>query len=222
MKIHLAILLVTNALFSAAAIAEPCVGSAYDRPFPGAVDVSMHYVDVPATQFPGVWQEGSIEGHFYQIFANRLAVLQKERSAPSWSINVNCQQRPCTIEVAGKPPETAMTISKKLEQCLVPPEIKVAASQEAQKSPSDKAPSKSAPAKPTDKKQASTKSEDKKPAPAKTADAKPADKKPAPAKPEDKKPAPAKTADAKPADTKPALAKPAPTTKALAAPAPAA
>lgn len=145
MKTRLALLL--HALLAAPAVAEPCVGLLYDRPFPGAVDVTMNHVDVPAARFPGIWQDGMIDGQFYQVFANRLAVLQAERTAPAWSINVNCQQRPCTITVAGNPPATALSTSKRLEQCLVPPEIKTAASPVANNVPETKAPSMPAPAK---------------------------------------------------------------------------
>lgn len=169
MKTRLAPLLVIQTLFADPAIAEPCVGAAYDIPFPGAVGVSMHHADVPASQFPGVWQDGMIDGQFYQIFANRLAVLKAERTTPAWSINVNCQQKPCTILVAGNPPEAALTTSKKLEQCLVPPEAKTAASPDAKKAPEAKAPSKPAPDKAAPKASTSEKVVPAKPAPAKPA-----------------------------------------------------
>jgi hypothetical protein len=135
-----------HVLFAASANAEPCVGPAYDRPFPGAVDVTMHYADVPAAQFPGIWQDGMIEGHFYQIFANRLAVLKADRTAPVWSINLNCQQRPCTITAAGNPPATALSTSSRLKQCLEPPESKIAVSPDAHSVPAANAPSMPAPA----------------------------------------------------------------------------
>ena len=163
MKTRLALLL--HALFAAPAVAEPCVGLLYDRPLPGAVDVTMHHVDVPAAHFPGIWQDGMIDGHFYQVFANRLAVLQAERTAPAWSINVNCQQRPCTITGAGSPPATATNTAKRLEQCLVPPEIKVVASPEEQKLPAAKAPSKPAAAKAAPQEPAPEKAAPAKPAP---------------------------------------------------------
>lgn len=177
MKTRLALLL--HALLAAPAVAEPCVGLLYDRPFPGAVDVTMHHVDVPVARFPGIWQDGMIDGQFYQVFANRLAVLQAERTAPAWSINVNCQQRPCTITVAGNPPATALSTSKRLEQCLVPPEIKTAASPDANNVPETKAPSMPTPAKAAQPASAPEIAEPAMPAPVTLEPAKPKPAKPA-------------------------------------------
>lgn len=193
MKTCLTHLLVVQTLLSAPAIAEPCVGAAFDIPFPGAVDVSMRHADVPAAQFPGIWQTGMIEGQFYQIFANRLAVLQQDRSFPTWVINVNCQQRPCSITVDGNPPETALNTSKKLRQCLVPPEVKIAASKDGKKTPESKASSKPDPAK----------ADPQKAAPAKPDPAKPEPKKPDPARAVAKATAPEKDAPAKALPVKP-------------------
>ena len=121
-----------------------------------------------------------IEGQFYQIFANRLAVLQPDRTAPAWSINVNCQQRPCTITVAGSAPATALSTSKRLEQCLVPPKIKTAASSDAHNVLSAKAPSKLAPAKAAQQASAPEIPEPAMPAPVTLEPAKPVPAKPAP------------------------------------------
>ena len=204
MKTRLAPLLVIQTLLAAPAFAEPCVGAAFDIPFPGAVDVSMHHADVPAAQFPGVWQTGMIEGQFYQIFANRLAVLQQDRSAPTWAINVDCQQRPCSITVDGNPPETALNTSKKLEQCLVPPEVKTAASKDGKKAPTNKAPSKGDPAKADPAKADPKKPDAKKPDPKKPDPKKPDPKKPDPEKATAKATVPEKDAPAKAVPAKPA------------------
>ncbi len=126
MKTRLIPLLFATALGATPALTETCVGPTFDVPFPGASEVRMRYVDVPAAQFPGSWQEGMIDGQFYQIFANKLAVLQDGPTAPAWSINVNCQVSPCTITAVGSPPATALPTAISLEQCLVPTEVPVA------------------------------------------------------------------------------------------------
>lgn len=120
-------MLLVGVLQALPAAAAPCVGAAYDVPLAGAVDVVMRYADVPSAQFPGIWQEGLIGGDFYQIFSNRVAILRADRLSQDWSITVDCQQRPCLLTVTGIPPDAAKATSIQLEQCLVPPEIKVAA-----------------------------------------------------------------------------------------------
>lgn len=127
MKLGAILLLLGGMVQAVPAAAAPCVGVAYDQPFPGAVDVVMRYADVPSSQFPGIWQEGMVAGNFYQIYANRTAILRADRLSLDWSITVECQQRPCLQTVTGLPPDAAKATSIQLEQCLVPPEIKLAA-----------------------------------------------------------------------------------------------
>lgn len=109
------------------AAAQPCVGAGYDKPLPGASDVVMRYADVPSSRFPGIWQEGLIGGNFYQIFSNRVAVLRANRLSQDWSITLQCQERPCRTTMTGTPPDATKATLAQLEQCLVPPEVKVAA-----------------------------------------------------------------------------------------------
>jgi hypothetical protein len=124
MTVKVAMSLIASAMGVTSAFAEICVGPAYDRPLPGAVDVVLHQTDIRSAQYPGVWQEGTIEGRFYQIFANNMAILKEERNANTWSIAIDCRQKTCSAEMTRSPPDTAKKLAKKIEQCLSPVQVK--------------------------------------------------------------------------------------------------
>ena len=203
----LALGLLGGASLMSSAIAAPCVGAGFDVPFPGAVGVETRHADVPSAQFPGLWQQGQIDGYAYQVFANTTGVLQEFQSPSAWSIALDCQQSLCIREIKGSPPGLAWTASQRLERCLAPPVVAVPVA------PPEPAMVTATP------KPATPKPATPKPAPTKPALTKPAPIKPA-AQPVPTKPAPAEPALTKPALTKPALTKPAPTKPAPTKPAP--
>lgn len=104
--------------------AEPCVGDSFDRPFPGATSVETRFADIPSPNFPGLWQEGRIDGYPYRIYANGEASLQDGGSDPLWSIDVLCpgDSDNCTQSVTGTPPEVALGIATRLGLCFVAPD----------------------------------------------------------------------------------------------------
>lgn len=102
------------------AVAEPCVSATFDVPLPGAIDVVTRHADVPSPQFPGLWQEGRLEGYFYTLYANGEAVLKSRRNAPAWEFKVVCdaEQVDCSISVNGLPPDDAKPLADVLALCL--------------------------------------------------------------------------------------------------------
>ncbi|WP_163850800.1 peptidoglycan-binding domain-containing protein [Pseudooceanicola aestuarii] len=124
-----ALTLAAGLLIGVQAQAAPCVGANFQRPLPGATGVETRFVDVPSPRFPGLWQEGRIEGHPYVIYANGEASLQEGRAEPRWSIFVLCDldAGSCTQTAEGSPPAPAVTIATMLGQCFVAPEQVVAA-----------------------------------------------------------------------------------------------
>lgn len=102
------------------AVAEPCVSATFDTPLTGAVDVVTRYADVPSPQFPGLWQEGMLEGYFYTLYANGEGLLQSSRNAPSWEVKVTCtaEAGECSIKADGTPPENAQRLADVIAQCL--------------------------------------------------------------------------------------------------------
>lgn len=106
------------------AVAEPCVGAAFDRQFPGATGVQTRHADVPSPRFPGLWQEGRINGDRYVLYANGEASLQDGAAEPEWSIFVQCdlEAATCTETVDGSPPEAALQLAEVLGQCFVNPD----------------------------------------------------------------------------------------------------
>jgi len=105
------------------AAAEPCVGPAFDRPFPGATEVVSRYADVPSANFPGLWQEGRINGLAYALYANGEALLQDSATNPAWSISVTCQDgaERCAQVTTGQPPAAAGGVAAALAECLTGP-----------------------------------------------------------------------------------------------------
>lgn len=119
MRTVLAIIAYT-ALGSGAAFAEPCVGPAFDVSLPGAQNVATRYADVPSPQFPGLWQEGNIEGYFYTLFANGEAILKSGRRSSEWDVRVLCEagQEACVIIANGALPADANRLADVLGRCL--------------------------------------------------------------------------------------------------------
>lgn len=106
------------------ASADPCVGAGFDKPFPGAVGVSTRHVDVPSPRFPGLWQEGSLGGYGYRLYANGEVQIDDPAPEPTWSITLLCGQigTPCTETTEGTPPNAALTTARRLGQCFVAPD----------------------------------------------------------------------------------------------------
>lgn len=110
------------------ASAEPCVSTTFDTPVPGAVNVVTRQVDVPSPQFPGLWQEGYLDGYFYTLYANGEGALRSSRSAPEWEVKIICssQSEGCELSADGAPSDDAQRVALILQQCLLgekaPPE----------------------------------------------------------------------------------------------------
>ena len=100
--------------------AEPCVSATFDKPLEGASSVITRQVDVPSPQFPGLWQEGILNGYFYAIYANGEAEVKAARSAQDWTLKVSCQSAEdgCERSQTGTPPEDAIATLEVLQQCL--------------------------------------------------------------------------------------------------------
>ena len=108
------------------AYAATCVGPLFDQAFPEATAVEMRYVDVPSPAFPGLWQEGIVDGYFYQIFANREAIIKERRVDPTWTITISCQEGSCMRAVTGFPAHRAQRLSDAFEICLLDGDMTVA------------------------------------------------------------------------------------------------
>lgn len=106
------------------AVAEPCVGAAFQRPFPGATGAQTRHVDVPSPRFPGLWQEGWINGNRYVLYANGEASLQDGAAESTWSIFVQCdlEAGTCTETIDGAPPDAARQVAGLLGKCIVDPD----------------------------------------------------------------------------------------------------
>ncbi|SNT73808.1 peptidoglycan-binding domain-containing protein [Paracoccus seriniphilus] len=117
-------LLLPIVLFLAApvtALAEPCVGSNFDRALPGAVNVQRRTSDVPTARYPGIWQEGRVAGYAYQIASDYSALLTDRHDSPSWQIAVICEAgaESCEISTEGQPDASAGPIAEALGRCLL-------------------------------------------------------------------------------------------------------
>lgn len=101
-------------------MAEPCVSSTFDVPIPSAVDVVTRHADVPSPKFPGLWQEGSLDGYFYALYANGEGILKSARETSEWDIRVVCEadEGDCSIKTNGVPPEDAQGVVDILTLCL--------------------------------------------------------------------------------------------------------
>ncbi|MCQ0970512.1 hypothetical protein MLD63_08765 [Paracoccus sp. TK19116] len=117
MKALLAILYLAMASPAFCATA-PCVGPALDLPLPGAEDVRQMSVDVPSARFPGVWQQGTVDGLVYRIFGDRTAILSDDIGSPSWQVRVDCTASPCQSQAQGTPQVGADRIAGALGRCL--------------------------------------------------------------------------------------------------------
>ncbi|WP_339822982.1 hypothetical protein [Sulfitobacter dubius] len=98
----------------------PCVASTFDTPFPGAIDVVTRHADVPSPQFPGLWQEGTIKGFLYAMYANGEGYLKPSRERAGWQITFACpdETQECATSTDGSPPAEAFLITNRLRSCL--------------------------------------------------------------------------------------------------------
>lgn len=103
-----------------AAHSETCVSDTFDRPLPDATTVETRHADVPSPRFPGIWQEGQVDGFFYRIWSNEVAVLQSNRRSPLWTISVTCDgtDKACSQTVDGVPTPEALQTAGRLGKCL--------------------------------------------------------------------------------------------------------
>lgn len=103
--------------------ATSCLGPALEIPFPTAQGVETRRADVPAPRFPGVWQDGVVQGFAYRMFANGDATLAPMSSQATWQVIVQCDlpQAKCTQAVDGTPPEEALRVAELLKQCFLDP-----------------------------------------------------------------------------------------------------
>jgi hypothetical protein len=106
-----------------AAFADPCVGVGFDQPVPGAVNVVTRRVDVPSPQFPGLWQEGVIDGFFYTLFANGEGTLKPSPRDNEWELTFVCDLEAASCSDAaqtiGGAPPAAQSVVDQLERCLL-------------------------------------------------------------------------------------------------------
>lgn len=104
-----------------AAGAAPCVSPTFDTPLAGAQNVVTRQVDVPSPQFPGLWQEGTLDGFFYTLYANGEGVLRAGPGAGEWELRVLCapDAATCTRAQTGTPPDAAQPVASVLGQCLL-------------------------------------------------------------------------------------------------------
>lgn len=119
-----ALVLLSGPLLAGQAAAEACVGAAFERPFPGATGVETRHADVPSPRFPGLWQQGRINGDRFILYANGEATLIDGASEPAWTISVQCDldAGTCTESAEGSPPEAAMQVARQLGRCFVAPD----------------------------------------------------------------------------------------------------
>ncbi|WP_299031624.1 peptidoglycan-binding domain-containing protein [uncultured Sulfitobacter sp.] len=100
--------------------AEPCVLATFDKPLEWATSVVTRHADVPSPQFPGLWQEGVLDGYFYTVFANGEGTVASAQSRPDWKIRISCpaEEASCGFAAEGTPPETANRVADVVAQCL--------------------------------------------------------------------------------------------------------
>ena len=117
MKTLLAILGLAVASPAFAAV-TPCIGPALDLPLPGSQDARQVSADVPSAQFPGLWQQGTVDGLIYRIFGDGTAVLSDDLGAPQWQLRIDCSTSACRSETTGIPERGADRIAAVLARCL--------------------------------------------------------------------------------------------------------
>lgn len=111
------------ALPSFAMALPPCVGADLATPLPKATEVAQTTMDIPAARFPGIWQQGQLNGFAYRIFPDLTAVVFDERANTGWRIDLLCTASArCVQTVVGAAPETASAAAKAIGECLVPVE----------------------------------------------------------------------------------------------------
>ena len=101
------------------AVAEPCVGADFEKPFPGGRDVVTRRADVRSSLFPGVWQEGSVADLSYKLYGNGDAVVQAKPLQATWRLSYSCPQDGslCGQDVQGAPPPEAFDLLDDLNTC---------------------------------------------------------------------------------------------------------
>lgn len=99
------------------------VGEALDIPFPSAQSVETHRIDVPSAIFPGIYQEGTIDGYLYRIYANGEAVLSEAHGVSQWTITVACPDGSCSQTTSGPPPVTTQNVVEMIQRCLLNEEV---------------------------------------------------------------------------------------------------
>ncbi|WP_376873943.1 hypothetical protein [Albirhodobacter sp. R86504] len=125
------------------ALAAPCVGDAFDQPVPTATNVVTRQVDVPSPQFPGLWQEGYLNGYPYAIYANGEGSFQASETDAAWSATFVCDSaaQTCAQDVTGALSPEGQAGLTMLTRCLLgpvsapppppaPPEVTAAATAE--------------------------------------------------------------------------------------------
>lgn len=106
---------------ASAVMAAPCVGTTFDLPFEGALDVQSYVVDVPSAQYPAFWQKGSLGDYAYVLYANGEATLRSRNPFEEWGVTVLCDAATQTCETStnGTPPADTDAIANRLTACLL-------------------------------------------------------------------------------------------------------
>lgn len=113
------VLLILALAWPGCVAAAPCVGAALDRPLPGAMDARQVSADVPTARFPGLWQQGRVDGLTYRIFGDGTAVLSDDPGAPRWQVRIECAAATCRTTATGVPDAGADRIADALGRCLL-------------------------------------------------------------------------------------------------------
>ncbi|MGO4855625.1 hypothetical protein [Phaeovulum sp. W22_SRMD_FR3] len=92
----------------------------FEVPLPGATGVQVRHADVPTARFPGLWQQGVIDGLQYWLYADLSATLAPGNSADDWRIELTCDAttETCDRVISGATPDTARLTADMLERCL--------------------------------------------------------------------------------------------------------
>lgn len=105
--------------------AEPCVSETFELPLPEATSVVSHVSDVPSVLFPAFWQEGILQGFKYKIFASAVGTVRSTDIREDWVISITCDpfETSCVLSTDGEPPQSAVTVSNKIGECLLGTEV---------------------------------------------------------------------------------------------------
>lgn len=114
---------------TSSAHSAPCVSGPLDAPFPGAVNVEWQFADIPSPRFPGVWQDGLLDGFFYSLFPGEEAVVSSSRRDPVWTLELSCDINggKCKTVTTGAPPQDAIETSEKIGRCFLGEDLLVKA-----------------------------------------------------------------------------------------------